>query len=433
MGANTNISTASNPVTAKTASLYPHQRTKILDAIGNTVESIGNSAKSINDQTRKVADSINKINLGSIEGQVDEETYLWVKERFSNDYVGLGVYNIKSSIDGVTDSIRKASQDSIKSIEKTFQPYSSFVGGSLGTLTGIARDPIGGIMDLPATIGNMMDKRNPGLKAKYSATLRKLKLDKLAEMPANIAGSLRNLVSIVDGVLAIPFGFLNDIYVGLMSIMNAINDLVNELFTIVQEYFESLLNILVPGLTDFLDAVTDLAGELSGIASIFAGTSQITSAITMFSSYTNQLNSFISNPLDLAIAYLPNDVKSGLQYLQFPEQIINQALPPQLSEMFQSLGKINGLGFNGNMGYSVGSFLEAGRTGILSSILGGFGAQFSILAPIVGAATPQRPQSFPAQAQNVQGYGYTPNGTPINVNRTPVLLGIAPQIAGVIR
>lgn len=426
---NTNPQALSNPVVAQTASLHPHQRSKVLDAIGAAATSLADASQTLNKQVRKIESNINQTlsKVNNYSGPIDPATYQWVRTHFSNPSIGVGVYNIKASTSKLTQSIQNSMNASLQSIHKNIQPYSSFVGNTLGTLTGVARDPLGAIQDLPTALNNMLQKRSPKMAAQFSATMRKLKLDQLGRAASHLVDSLKAMASIAQNAFTIAFGFLNDIYVGIREIMNALNDLVNDLFQMVQQYMQSILNMLLPGLTDFLNALTDLASQVSGIVGVFGNVGNIASVTNAFASYSTQISGYISNPMNLAMSVMPSSSRAWLNNILSPATFINSNLPPQVTNAFLALQGASTLGLNSNTGYAVGQAFSNFNLQTASVVLGSFGAQLSLLAPILGINLPSQTQSFTQLPRMLAGgYSYTPNGTPINNNRGPILVNVVP-------
>jgi hypothetical protein len=232
-------------------------------------------------------------------------------------------------------------------------------------------------------------------------------------MPATLFGGLQQVVRSTDKLINMPVALISDIYKGFMDFMGQLNDFVNSLFENLQKFFDSILDTLFPGLMDFLNQLTAFANQIGQISTIFGGANQITGFSNQLIAGVNQLGSFIQNPLDLAFAYAPLDVSQTLYTLQNPQAIINQFLPPELSDYTAKLSQITGYGFNGNMGFGLQSVLEGIQGGVFASILGGFATQFSILSPIfTGQSVP--PPSFP----NSTTEATTPDGTAYAVGTT---------------
>jgi phage-related protein len=265
------------------------------------------------------------------------------------------------------------------------------------------------------------------LKGKYTSTYAKYNIDKLAEMPGQLFGSAQQLAKSVDKILGLPVGIINDIYKGYTKLMGEVNDFINSLFEVLQTFFNSILDNLFPGLTEFLTQLTAFANQIGGIAQIFGAQTQVLGFTNQIIQGANQLNSFIQNPLDAAFAFAPEQLSQGLYTLQNPQQLINQYLPPQLSEYFSKIESITGFGFNGNMGFGLQNVLEGFQNGVLSGILQGFATQFSILSPIFSGVSDAAPPSFTNEAgtKSTRGIEY-------NVDKTSgqVLAGAPEPVYG---
>jgi hypothetical protein len=131
--------------------------------------------------------------------------------------------------------------------------------------------------------------------------------------------------------------------------------------------------------------LSDLLSIIGGITTIFTGVTQFTQTLFNVQSYITQLGQFISNPLDLLFAYAPPQVSEALYLIRNPQQLVNNVLPPQLSQLFAKASQITGFGFNGNMGYGFVSVLQGiAQNGVIGSILNNFANQYPILTSILG-------------------------------------------------
>lgn len=367
------------PAAAATVKNVPGAAEKVLEFFSST----GQLRSTLTGIDRSVQQFGNTINGTQLQGQINEDLYRRLKYQYANLYVATAVGGVANTLGGASESIGTTLNSASTKITETLKPVSSFIGSTLYTLTGLMKDPIGSVTsDLPNTVGYMMDQLNPGLKAKYLATYKKYNIDKLAEMPGQLFGSLQQVVRSIDGILSVPIGLISDIYRGLMDLISQVSDFINSLFEQLQAFFTKIIDGLFPGILDFLNQVVAFANQIGGITQIFSGSNQILGFTNQLISGANQLNSFIQNPFDLAFSLVPPEISQGLYALQNPQALINQFLPPELSEYTQKLSSITGFGFNGNMGFGLGSVLEGLQGGVLASILQGFATQFSILSPI---------------------------------------------------
>lgn len=377
------------------------------NVLGNIQESVQNFGNTIN---------------GVQTGGIDAQTYRSLKYKYANMYVQTALGEAATNIDRFGDNAIATIDRASENLVKTFKPVSSFVGSTLYTLTGMMKNPIGAVTDLPNTVGAIMDQLNPQFRTNLTATWQKHNVQKLAEMPGQLFGNIQQIVKTIDGILAVPIGLVNDLYRGFMELVGKLNDFVNKIFDGLSKAVDNIIDGLFPGLTDFLVQAAAFTNQIGQISSAFAGVNQITQFTNQLTTGINQINSIIQNPLDLAFAYAPPQLSQGLYALQNPQQIINQFLPPQLSEAFANISKITGFGFNGNMGFGLESVLEGLQGGVLASILQGFATQFSILSPIFTgqSVTPQYFANETGTVETPNGTTYTtPNNSRVPVGRTP--------------
>lgn len=322
---------------------------------------------------------------------------LYSQELAIGTAIGGVTSSITGDIQGAGTSFASTLQGASSTITEAMKPVSTALGSVLGTLTGIAKDPLGSITLLPQTLSDLVGKVNPGFAARMEATFKKYKVENFAHLPQQIMGSIKNLVTAVDAIIALPLAILQDLYQGLMEIMEAISDLVDQIINTVMEFFMDLLNAIIPldAILEFIAAVSELASEIGGIAGIFLGSNPITQFANSVQAYAGQLGGFLANPLNTAFAFLPPQVSQGLYVIRNPQQLINNILPQGLSQEFAKLSQITGFGFNGNMGFGFESVLNGLQGGVISSILNNFASQYSILTPLVGLATPSAPATTP--------------------------------------
>lgn len=299
--------------------------------------------------------------------------------------------NVSGGIQKGTESITKTLDSASKKINETLKPVSSALGSTLGTLTQVAKDPLGAPEFLGRTMSDVVKRVNPTFANQMDATYKKYKMDNLSHMPDQLMGSIRNLMMAADALLSVPLAIVSDLYNGLMDIMKEISSAVDQVTASVTKFFfgpGGLLDSIIPisQIMEFLDAIGELAGQLTGISQVFSGANQIAGVALQAQALTNNFASFIQNPLDLAFAYAPPQVSQGLYAIQNPQTIVNQFLPPQLSEQFAKISQITGFGFNGNMGYGLESVLSGLKGGVISSIVGNFANQYAILSPLIATA-----------------------------------------------
>lgn len=344
---------------------------------GNVVSTINNLAGN----TNTALQSIDKYaynylrTIGSNQASIGRTTNKVV----TNVRTGLG-----EGFEQFTDTLDQVGTN----IRDTLKPVSTALGSTLGTLTGIARDPLGSIALLPRGLADIVEKVNPEFAARMEGTFKKYKIDNLVHMPSQLVGSLRNLLTLADAVLSLPFIILADLYQGLKDILDDIADLIDKAIEkIVTFILEDVLGSLIPidEILEFLAAVSELASEIQGITTIFLGANPVAGFALDVQNYSRLLSNTLSNPVNLLTSYLPPQVAEFQYVLRNPQELINSILPPQLSSAFAQLQSVIGVGFNGNMGYGFEAVLNFFATeGVINGILSRFANQYGILRPLVG-------------------------------------------------
>jgi hypothetical protein len=325
--------------------------------------------------------------------------------------IGDTINNVSSSavkgIDAAGNTFASSLKKASETITKAMKPVSTALGSTLGTLTTVAKDPLGSITLLPRTLGDAVEKVNPSFAARMEASYKKYKMENYSHLPQQVMGSIKNVLTISDCSIALPLAILQDLYQGLMNIMKAIADLVDQIIGVLMQFFMDLLNAIIPldAILEFIQAVSELASEIGGIAGTFLGSNPITEFALSVQTYTTQLGGAIANPMNLVAAYMPPQVSQGLYMLHNPQQLLNSILPAGLSQQFSKIARMTGFGFNGNMGYGFESVLKGLQGGVISSVLSDYSSQYSVLTPLVktGSSEPNTPNVSPMLKQSSIG------------------------------
>lgn len=285
---------------------------------------------------------------------------------------------------GVVDTIDQSVSNQVTRVNETFKPVSTFLGETLGNLSRLSQDPTGTIALIPSSIKNVMERNNIEFPARMEATYKKYNLDDLTRLPSLISTNLGNLISDIDALVSLPFIIISDLYLGLVDIINDVADAIQQILSnFLKTLFTEWLDGILAEVLQVLQELSDLFGYMQGISTIFTGVTQYTQTLFNVQTYITQLGQFISNPLDLLFAYSPPQVSEALYLLRNPQQLVNDILPPQLSELFAKVSQITGFGFNGNMGYGFVSVLQGVQGGVIASILTNFAAQYPILTSLL--------------------------------------------------
>jgi len=377
----------------KTGTLGKAEKNAVAKAIGMVLGPAGVIQNALDSLESGVQSAFNLANGQVATNGISQDTYMRLRYQYSNLYIANALGSESRALDGVVSAVDGSFDKARSELQKSLAPVSSFVGSTFGTLTGMARDPVGSLFELPNTLGAMTDKLMPGSSAKMQATFKALHLENLQNMPSQIYGSIQQIASMINGITAMPIGYVLDIYYGCIELIENINKFISDMYQVLMQFVYGVINDTFPGLMDFLDAVFDMANQIGGIATALGGVNQIAAFTNQIQSYTQNIQGVFQNPLDLIYSYAPPGVLNGINTFQNPAAMINQIIPPEVGNSFAQLSQITGFGFNGNMGYGLQAVLEGFRGGVLQGIASGFSTQFSILAPLFTGVI-QTPPSY---------------------------------------
>lgn len=340
---------------------------------------------------------------------IDEYSKLVIKKAtaayhaFSNQAqggVGGALTGIAGSINNLETKFVEGAEDFAQMITpqlaEALRPIP--VGGIVNTATAIVKDPLGSLQLLPNKIMALVDKVSPDFANQIDSAAKSINLDGLTHLPSKMMGSLRNLATGLDELLSVPFELLSDMYNGLMAIMEAIADLIDGIMTaimnLIQKIIFQILDSILPisEIMSFLEAINEISSMIGDIASLTGGFSMVTDITSQVSNFSSQFSSALQNPLQTALSYAPG-IQQGIGQvtgavsqvtgaLRNPEQVLGQFLPPGIKDQMQNISKIPGLGFVGNLGYSVGDTLDTLSDGFFAKALDQASSQLPILGPL---------------------------------------------------
>jgi hypothetical protein len=311
------------------------------------------------------------------------------------DPLGQQIGSVSTRLDSVNTTLTNSLSRFSDTIRKALEPISDFTGSTLGTLTGVLKDPLGS-NGLGNVVTNLLNNVSPGYGNKVNGTITNLNLQALANFPKQLFSSADHLITAVDNILAIPLNLLAQVYYGYLDIMKSISKLLSNIMNGFTQFILDFLDSIIPiqSILDLLNQVSTLSNQIGGIATTFLGVNQITGFANQVINFSSQIGGILNNPLDLVVSVLPEQVDQYIFLVNNPQQIINQFLPPELSQSFAKISSMTGFGFNGNMGFGFQSVLQGLQGGVIRSILTNYAAQYNILAPLVAGTGNNRPPSY---------------------------------------
>jgi hypothetical protein len=342
------------------------------------------------------------------------KTFLPALQDVNNFFAGAS-----TGIASVETSVNRFYANVLNSVRKQVGTFSEHAAATVTDLSLVVRNPLD-FQVVSNAAASIMNRISPGSSNALNQSLQNLHLDKLAKAPGLLFSGLQRLARAIDNVLSIPIAFVSSVYYGVIGLIKQIGTTLNNLIQGFQQFiFDFLDEALGGALTEILQLLDDigtLASQIGGIASIFSGVNVVSGFALQITTFTTQINSIVSSPLDTVLGVLPENISNGyseiMNGLQNPESLINEFLPDDLSAIFSKITSITGLGFNGNMGYGFASLLDGARGGVINTILTDFAAQYNILAPLLGGGNNgggyKSPLSYNPSADNgyIQGKRY---------------------------
>lgn len=325
---------------------------------------------------------------------------LYAQEAYLGFTIANQVSGVNTGLDNISGDIRTGLGLASDSIKEALKPVSSALGSTLGTLTNILRDPVGSISQLPQTATDLIRNVSPEFANDLEGFFTTQNVKGLSNLPGQVLGSVRNLVTIADAALTLPFVLLSDLYNGLLEIMDEIAKFVDEVISSVISFFWGILfgeDGLLPinDFLEFLQAVVDLASEIQLLTTSFLGPNVVAGYALQIQSLATNIESYLNNPINALFAFTPTSItqpiSQSLYYLRNPEAFIQNIIPPELNQLLNQVGTAIGVGWSGNAGYGLQTILNRLRGGVISSILNNYSQQFPMLGPLVGSIGPTGP------------------------------------------
>ena len=359
---------------------------------------------------------------------------LFAVELYNEKAVNKITKTTTSAISSISFEITHDIQGLKTNIRNTLKPISSATGATLGTLTSVAKNPLGAPSILGNALVSLVDKMNPGFADKVEATYKKYKTDELRNLPGQIFGSIRSLAATADAILTFPFVLASDIYNGLLQIMSEISSLLDNLLASVVDLVfgpDGILDSIIPfsEIREFLDAVDALSSSISFVSQYFGGFAKLDKVNTVIQTQSSYYSSLMRNPVRLAMDYVPTQITSTLDMIRNPEDIVDSLIPKSVQEQFQQIGKLPGLGFVGNLGYSFGGTLTTLSEGVFTKTIRDFEEQAGVLSPLYNVVPKALPVNANQQPTPPTIKGSTANSTiEVAADETPIARTPPPRV-----
>jgi hypothetical protein len=415
-------------VTAASERLVETQQQNIQNSKLSTITDLQNKIKSSQGSKKKFYENLLASITNTAESATDllENTDGWMIKQveslkrtssFISDGITSATNQTTEAISGVTEGITNFQNEAIHdiqgwsaSLKKTLEPIG--LASALGDLTEVAKNPLGA----PQFVAN-------------TATSIKM------------MGSIRSLATAADAILSVPFEIMSDVYNGLMDILDAIADLIDAVVATVMNILMSIVKALIDAiipvdeLLEFFSAVSELGSFIGDIGGMVGGFTAVTNIADQMTGLASSATGLINNPLQAipgisqGIGSVTGAVGQVTGALRNPEQF----LPASIGNQIKNLSNMSGLGFVGNLGFSVGDTLDSLSQGVFATAL----QKFSDKAPMLGQFLnqPTAPPSVDIQENCTDefespkaGPHQTAQGLPVPANTQPVFPQAKPTL-----
>ena len=444
-------------VTAASERLVETQQQNIQNSKLSTITDLQNKIKSSQGSKKKFYENLLASITNTAESATDllENTDGWMIKQveslkrtssFISDGITSATNQTTEAISGVTEGITNFQNEAIHdiqgwsaSLKKTLEPIG--LASALGDLTEVAKNPLGAPQFVANTATSIINKINPGFISEMDNAYKSLKLESLTHLPSKMMGSIRSLATAADAILSVPFEIMSDVYNGLMDILDAIADLIDAVVATVMNILMSIVKALIDAiipvdeLLEFFSAVSELGSFIGDIGGMVGGFTAVTNIADQMTGLASSATGLLNNPLQAipgisqGIGSVTGAVGQVTGALRNPEQF----LPASIGNQIKNLSNMSGLGFVGNLGFSVGDTLDSLSQGVFATAL----QKFSDKAPMLGQFLnqPTAPPSVDIQENCTDefespkaGPHQTAQGLPVPANTQPVFPQAKPTL-----
>lgn len=312
---------------------------------------------------------------------------------------------IVSGINSITNSITSGIQQAKLNLNEALKPISRATGEVLAGATKIIENPLGAPFVIGNSVGHLMDKISPGFTNRLDAAYKKLGLENISHFPAQVVGSLKQLMSTAASIACLPLSLIGELNQVLINISNAINKLIDKVSAAIYDFFfgpNGVLDSILPLdlINDFLSAVQELSSVLGAIGILSGGSASFLSSLGQVNSFIGSATLAFSNPAALAMSYLGGN--EGFNQiagtLRNPQGALQKLIPPKVSEKLMQLSTFCSIAQSGDLGFAFSAFLGGAKGRALQFLLTKFANKSNAVKPLLNVKpTPEVPEEKPPE------------------------------------
>jgi len=280
-------------------------------------------------------------------------------------------------------------QQTSPKLAEHIQPVSSFVGSTLGLLTGMVKSPFGA--GIPNVISDLIGKSDPKSVAYISSSYQALKINEMTNQISNSHGSLAHLGGKPNGG-----NFFNDVYNGIIGEIQMINKIKTLLYVRIHQLELLALDMILPPslIAPFMTIINSVIGRIPAISLIFNAIDQILKYVNSFAGYITQINALASDVTSLISVFTPPQLNSGQISLNNPSAGMNSLTPDSIISSFSKILNSTSIGLGGNMSHGLAIGLQGMQSNVISTILGKHSSQLGLLSPLFSSGQQQQIQTY---------------------------------------
>ena len=199
-------------------------------------------------------------------------------------------------------------QSPIPIITNAIKPVSDALGSHADTSSSISKSPSGPDQPMPQAAAALVSSISPQISNEIIGSVKSIKMDEMQHLPSKIMGSIRQLATAGDAMLAVPFEIASDVYNGLLELMDEMSNLIDGVMASLTNFAIGVAGGLVDSLfppavlEGILAPIMAIAGELGDLGQMLGGFSAVSSITNAIGGIAGSLASALGDPAKLAAA-----------------------------------------------------------------------------------------------------------------------------------
>ena len=199
-------------------------------------------------------------------------------------------------------------QSHVPVITNAVKPVSDAIGSHADTSSSISKSPSGPDQPMPQAAAALVSNISPQISNEITGSVKSIKMDEMQHLPSKMMGSIRQLATAGDAMLAVPFEIASDVYNGLLELMDEMSNLIDGVMASLTNFAIGVAGGLVDSLfppavlEGILAPIMAIAGELGDLGQMLGGFSAVSSITNAIGGIAGSLASALGDPAKLAAA-----------------------------------------------------------------------------------------------------------------------------------